>query len=264
MNSGSRLSPSGMVAVLGLDEAGDAGAARGVDDREVEGVLGVALVEEVHEELVGLVDDLGDAGVTTVGLVDDQDDGHVGVQRLAQHEAGLGERALGGVDQQHDAVDHRQAALDLATEVGVAGGVDDVDDHRLTATGGTLVVHRGVLREDRDALLALEVAGVHDPVGDALGLVGGEGAGLTQHGVDQRGLAVVDVGDDRDVAQVGAESRHSGSTIAFSGVHDKGLGPERATRSYGRGRVRPASAPGRHPSQRRPVLYRGRVSGKLR
>ena len=32
-------------------------------------------------------------------------------------------------------------------------------------------------------------------------LVGPEGAGLAEHGVDQRGLAVVDVGDDRNVAK---------------------------------------------------------------
>ena len=193
----------GHRAVGGLLQAGDAGLAGGVDDREVERVLAVALVEQVHEQLVGLVDDLVDPGVAAVGLVDDQDHRHVGVERLAQHEPGLGERALGGVDQQHDAVDHRQPALDLAAEVGVAGGVDDVDRHRLTAAGGTGVVHRGVLREDRDALLALEVAGVHHPLGDALGLVGGERPGLVQHRVDERGLAVVDVRDDRDVAEVG-------------------------------------------------------------
>ena len=35
-----------------------------------------------------------------------------------------------GVDQQHDAVDHRQRPLDLAAEVGVAGRVDDVDQQR--------------------------------------------------------------------------------------------------------------------------------------
>ena len=35
-------------------------------------------------------------------------------------------------------------------------------------------------------------------------LVRGEHAGLAQHRVDQRGLAVVDVGDDGDVADVGA------------------------------------------------------------
>ena len=33
-------------------------------------------------------------------------------------------------------------------------------------------------------------------------LVRRERAGLPEHGVDQRGLAVVDVGDDRDVAEV--------------------------------------------------------------
>jgi hypothetical protein len=66
------------------------------------------------------------------------------------------------------------------------------------------VPHRRVLGEDRDALLALEVHRVHDPLADrvVLGLVLGEGAGLPEHRVDERRLAVVDVGDDRDVAQV--------------------------------------------------------------
>ena len=87
--------------------------------------------------------------------------GQAGLERLAQHEAGLGERALGGVDQEEDAVDHGQAPLDLAAEVGVAGGVDDVDLH-------AAVEHGGVLGQDGDALLPLEVAGVHDPLGDLL------------------------------------------------------------------------------------------------
>ena len=64
------------------------------------------------------------------------------------------------------------------------------------------VVDRRLLGQDRDALLALEIARVHDPVDD--GLVRAERAGLAEHRVDERGLAVVDVGDDGDVAQVGA------------------------------------------------------------
>ena len=67
-------------------------------------------------------------------LLTHQDHRQVRGQRLAQHEAGLRQRALGGVDQQQHAVDHRQPAFDLATEVGVAGGVDDVD-HRHAAVG---------------------------------------------------------------------------------------------------------------------------------
>ena len=59
---------------------------------------------------------------------------------------------------------------------------------------------RGVLGQDGDALLALEVARVHDPFVDRL--VGPECAGLPQHGVDQGGLAVVDVGHDGHVADV--------------------------------------------------------------
>ena len=58
----------------------------------------------------------------------------------------------------------------------------------------------GVLGEDRDAALALEIVGVHHPV-DHL-LVGAEDAALAQHGIDERGLAVIDVRDDGDVADV--------------------------------------------------------------
>ena len=56
----------------------------------------------------------------------------------------------------------------------------------------------GVLGQDGDALLALEVARVEHPVGQLL--VGPEGAGLAQHGVDQRRLAVIDVCHDGDIA----------------------------------------------------------------
>src|SRR5574340_526784 len=82
-------------------------------------------------------------------------------------------------------------ALPLAAEVGVARGVDDVDV-------GALPAHRAVLCQDRDAALALEVVAVHHPLGDLL--VVAEGAALAQQLVDQGRLAVVDVGDAREVA----------------------------------------------------------------
>ena len=187
----------GQAAVFRLVERGAPVLGRGVDDREVDlRLVGV----EVEEELVRLVDDLADPRVRAVDLVHDEDDRQALLQRLAQHEAGLRQRALTGVDQKQHAVDHLQAALDLTTEVGVTGGVDDVEGHVLAVVH--VVPHRGVLGQDRDALLTLEVHGVHDPVGD-VGVLA-EGAGLPQHGVDQRGLAVVDVGDDGDVAQVAA------------------------------------------------------------
>ncbi len=56
----------------------------------------------------------------------------------------------------------------------------------------------GVLGENCDAALALQFVRVHDPF-DVM-LVGAKRAALLQHGVDQRGLAVVDVRDDGDIA----------------------------------------------------------------
>ena len=154
---------------------------------------------EVDKEVVDLVQHLGRARVAAVDLVDDHDGDEPQRQRLGEHEAGLGQRPLGGVDEQHDAVDHAQRALHLAAEVGVAGRVDDVD---LDVVAGLCGVADGrVLGHDRDPLLALQVHGVHDPLGD--GLVGGERAALLEEGVDEGGLAVVDVGDDGDVAEGG-------------------------------------------------------------
>ncbi len=106
------------------------------------------------------------------------------------------EAALGGVDEQEDAVDHRQAALDLAAEVGVPGRVDDVDLR-------VAELDRGVLGEDRDPLLALEIHRVHHALVHVLVLA--ERASLPEHRVDEGRLAVVDVRDDRHVAEVVTE-----------------------------------------------------------
>ena len=158
-----------------------------VDDREFDLLLGRV---EVDEQLVAGVHDLGDPGVGPVDLVDHEDDGKPGLQRLAEHEPGLRQRPLARVHQQHDAVHHGQPALDLAAKVRVPGRVDDVDDE-------PVVMHRGVLGQDRDALLPLQVAGIHHPLGNVRS--GAERTGLPQHGVHQRGLAMVDMRDDRDV-----------------------------------------------------------------
>ena len=61
-------------------------------------------------------------------------------------------------------------------------------------------MHGGVLRENRDAALALELVAVHGALGHAL--VGAERAALVQHRIDERGLAVIDVGDDGDIPEL--------------------------------------------------------------
>ena len=180
-------------------QRGASGPRVAVDDRELDLILvGV----EVQEQLVDLIDDLGHAGVGAVDLVDDEDHRQARLQRLAQHEARLRQRALGRVDEQQRSVHHRQPALHLAAEIRMTGRVDDV---QLDA----LVVHRGVLGEDRDPLLALQVHGVEHSRRDLL--PGAKGTRLPQHRVDQGRLAVIDVGDDRHVANVLPELLHESS-----------------------------------------------------
>ena len=105
---------------------------------------------EVQQQLQYLVDDLVDACVRAVDLVDNDDDLMTQLQCLLQHEARLGHGTLRRVDQQQNAVDHLQNTLDLAGEVGVTRGINNVD----------LII----FRQNRDAALALKIAGVHDSV----------------------------------------------------------------------------------------------------
>ena len=115
-------------------------------------------------------------------------------QRLHGDELGLRHRPFGGVDQHEDAVDHAEDALDLAAEIGMAGRIDDVDARILPGD-------RGAFGQDGDAALALQLVGIHRALGDLL--IGAEGAALAQQLVDQRGLAVVDMGDDGEVVKFG-------------------------------------------------------------
>ena len=165
-------------------------AAGAVEDREVELVVGGV---ERGEQVEHFVDDLDMARVGPVDLVDDHDRLQADLERLADHELGLRHRAFGGVNQHDRRIHHRQDALNLAAEVGMAGRVDDVD-------AGVLPVDRGRLGENGDAAFLFEVVRIHGAFGDAL--VFAERAGLTEELIDQGGFPMVDVRDDRDIADV--------------------------------------------------------------
>src|SRR4029077_7739502 len=111
-------------------------------------------------------------------------------ERFARDEARLRHRTFDRVHEEQHAVHHRERTLYFAAEIGVAGRVDDVDVH-------ALVVDGGVLGEDGDPALALEVVRVHELLRDVRR--GGERAGGEQQLVDERRFTVIDVGDDREV-----------------------------------------------------------------
>ena len=75
----------------------------------------------------------------------------------------------------------------------MAGGVDDVDPRPLP-------LHTRHLGQDRDATFLFEVVAVERALHNRLVLT--IGAGLLEQLVDERRLAMVDVGDDGDVADV--------------------------------------------------------------
>ena len=102
-----------------------------------------------------------DARVGTVDLIDDNDDLVAKLQRLLKHEARLRHGAFGCVNEQQNAVNHLENALDLAGEVGVARRVHNVDLI-------IFIVYGGVLGQNGDAALALKVARVHHAVGHDL------------------------------------------------------------------------------------------------
>ena len=129
--------------------------------------------------------------VGAIDLVDDHDGLQPQLQRLGEHEFRLRHDRFRRIDQQHDAVDHRQDAFDLAAEIGMAGRVDDVDPHPVP-------VHARALGEDGDAALALQIVGVHGALRHLLVLA--NRAGLLQQLVHEGRLAMIDVGDNGNVS----------------------------------------------------------------
>jgi hypothetical protein len=159
-----------------------------VNHREIELLV---VCPELVEEVEGVVNDPIRSGTVTVNLVDHHDRLQTKGEGFLGDEAGLRHRSFDRIDQQQDPIDHRQHTLDFAAEVGVSRRVDDVDMD-------TRVVDRQILGQDGDASFFLQLVRVHHPLGDVL--VSGEAAGLDQQLVHQGGLAMVDVGDDGDVA----------------------------------------------------------------
>src|SRR6185295_17087699 len=85
---------------------------------------------------------------------------------------------------------------DLAPKITVARSVDDVDLH-------SFIENSGVLGQDGNAALTLQFVGVHHALNQSL--VGPECAALAEHGIHQRGFTMVDVRNDGDVANTGAQ-----------------------------------------------------------
>ena len=130
-----------------------------------------------------------------IDLVDDRDD----LEGVLDREVRVGQRlrfhALRGIDQQQRPFARGQRAGDLVREVHVPGRVDQVQ-HVLLPVVGVVGQPDGV-RLDRDAALALEVHRVEDLRFHFTRL---ERPRDLEKPVCERRLAVIDMGDDGEIA----------------------------------------------------------------
>ena len=168
----------------------------GEDHGKVELLLGGSHPIEQFEDLVH---HLVGALLGAVHLVDDQQGTQTARQGLADDEAGLRHHALHRIHEQQYGVHQAEHPLHLAPEVGVPGRVHQVQAHALELYGRLLGVNG-------DAAFLFQILAIHRAFEDFA--VRGDCAGLTQQPVEQRGLAMVDVSDDRQVSQIFAGGGH--------------------------------------------------------
>ena len=209
-----------------VEQLGDALARLGADPQHV---IGVA-ADDVRE-LGGVLLRLRRR---QVDLVEHRDDVQVVLEREVEVGQRLGLDALGGVDEQHGALAGGERAGHLVGEVDVTGRVDHVQDvyDALGRRGrGPRTADRprqpDRLALDGDAALALDVHAV-EVLRAHRALV--DHAGELQHAVGQRRLAVVDVGDDAEVAdqrRVGAARGRLTRGQALGHAGSRRMGVER-------------------------------------
>ena len=185
-------------APLGRRDLGDDGLQDLVD---AEAFLGGA--EDGHIRVqtqfpVDLLLDPLDVGRGQVDLVDHRDDGEVVLHGQIEVGQGLGLHPLGGVHQEQHPLAGGQGPGDFVGKIDVARGVDQVE-LVFFAVGGGVGQADGVAL-DGDAPLPFQVHGVEELVAELAVL---HHAGPLDEAVRQGGLAVVDMGDDAEVADVG-------------------------------------------------------------
>ena len=130
-----------------------------------------------------------------------------GVDRLVDIGEGLSLDPLARVDDEQGALTGGERAADLIREVDMAWRVHQVEDIGFSIRG--LVLQANRLRLDGDAALALQLHLVEHLLAH---LAGFEPARGLDQPVGQGRLAVVDMGDDREVADEG-EGGHAGPNI---------------------------------------------------
>ena len=155
------------------------------------------VVDRLAEQVGDLLGDALGLGARQVELVEHRDELEAVLDREVRVRDGLRLDALRRVDDEQRALARGERAADLVGEVDVAGRVDEVQLVGLAVARLVEDAHR--LRLDRDPALALEVHRVEHLRAHRARV---DGLRHLEDAIGQRRLPVVDVGDDREVADV--------------------------------------------------------------
>ena len=128
-----------------------------------------------------------------VHLVDDDDHAQPQPERFPQDEARLRHRSFDRVHEQQRAVHHVEHPLNLTAKVGVTGRINNVDF-------GVVPDNRCILCQNGDAALTLQRIGVENALTRRVRVA--EDFCLLEHAIDQSGLAMIDMGNNGDIAKV--------------------------------------------------------------
>jgi hypothetical protein len=181
-----------------LQHVGNAKAGLGRDHHRVGGVDA--------DDVLDLLLDLLRLRGRKVDLVQDRNDLMTRVERVVDVGKRLRFDALAGVHHQQGTLARRQRPRDFVGEVDMAGRVHQVEDVILAVLGAVGEADR--LRLDGDAALALDVHGIEHLL-LARHFAVGQAPGHLDQAVGQRRFAMVDMGDDGEIADVGnGDGRH--------------------------------------------------------
>jgi len=163
-------------------------APTGIKHREVELVVaGFELRKQVKDHVVHDVA----SRVRLVRLIHHHDRFKIQLQCFIQNKPRLRHRAFRRIDQKKHAVSEVQHALNLSAEITMSGGVDDIDLH-------ALVFDADIFRQNGNAALTFEVVAIEHAL--LKFLVVAKQVRLLNNLIHQRRLAVVNMRDDRDIA----------------------------------------------------------------
>ena len=148
---------------------------------------------KVHQKFQNFVYYFSRTSLWTVDLVNTYDNRQVQFQCFLQYEFGLRHGSFKSIHNKDDTVYHFQYTLNLAAEVCMTWGVDDIDFC-------ILIKNSGIFGENGDSSFSLNVVGVHDSL--SYFLIGTEHTALFQKLIDQSGFTMVYMSDDGNISYI--------------------------------------------------------------